>query len=395
MLNRRRGYRIFESRRGRSPSRSLLPNSRESRSPSSGSPDSEAFLLSDDTPSSRHASKTRTCCGLTTITTPDTSHFADHFHSRVLAKFPFLIEMFYWILNFTAYAITKNLAATFLTRGGDVWDLAQSHGEAVLWTEHDSFLQFLFPIKEVTFQAWFLNGHTDLVTFLNRIYSLVHIPGTVTFISWYYFAAPTFGHFSTVRRIMTLGNFFAFFIFTLWPCMPPRLLPKSFGFHDTVRQDNAESAFVGGTYVNQLAAMPSLHFTYAFVIGCTLIYHSSVLPYPFAYSKAAQSKRLGKRWPITKIAWLVAGIVYPLIVLTVIVATANHYFLDAVVAMCTVTLSLCINKVWFVLLPLEDWFAWIIRVEKPTPSTGDRYCRGEETDHYRRRGFKEGDLEDA
>ena len=94
-------------------------------------------------------------------------------------------------------------------------------------------------------------------------------------------------------------------------------------------------------------------------------------------------------------AWLVAGIVYPLIVLTVIVATANHYFLDAVVAMCTVTLSLCINKVWFVLLPLEDWFAWVLRVEKPTPSTGDRYCGGEETDHSRRRGFKEGDLEDA
>ena len=192
---------------------------------------------------------------------------------------------------------------------------------------------------------------------------------------------------------MTLGNFFAFFIFTLWPCMPPRLLPKSFGFHDTVRQDNAESVFVGGTYVNQLAAMPSLHFTYAFVTGCTFIYHSSVLPYPLAYSKAAQSKGLGKRWPTTKIAWFAAGTLYPLLVLTVIVATANHYFLDAVVAMCTVTLSLCINKVWFVLLPAEDWFAWCIRVNKPTPTTGDRYCRGVESDHAKRRGWKEGDVE--
>jgi hypothetical protein len=27
-----------------------------------------------------------------------------------------------------------------------------------------------------------LNGHTDLITFLNRIYSLVHIPGTVTLV---------------------------------------------------------------------------------------------------------------------------------------------------------------------------------------------------------------------
>ena len=194
---------------------------------------------------------------------------------------------------------------------------------------------------------------------------------------------------------MTLGNFFAFFIFTLWPCMPPRLLPKSYGFHDTVRQDNAESVFVGGTYVNQLAAMPSLHFTYAFVIGCTFIYHASVLPYPFAYSKAVQTKSGMRRWPVTKIAWLLTGIFYPLLVLSVIVATANHYFLDAVVAMCTVTLSLGINKVWYVLLPAEDWFAWVVRVEKPMPTTGDRYCKGEENIHRSRRGFKEADSEIA
>jgi PAP2 superfamily len=174
---------------------------------------------------------------------------------------------------------------------------------------------------------------------------------------------------------MTLGNFFAFFIFSLWPCMPPRLLPKSYGFHDTVRQDNAESVFVGGAYVNELAAMPSLHFTYAFVIGCTFIYHSSILPYPFSYAKSVTPN---KRLPVTKIAWFVAGVCYPLLVLTVIVATANHYFLDAVVAMCTVTLSLSINKVWFVLLPLEDWFAWCLRLEKPMPTTGDRYCMGEQ-----------------
>jgi hypothetical protein len=183
ILNRRRGYRIFDTRRGRSPTRSLLPNSRESASPDSSSPGSEALLISsDDSPIPRHSPKTRSCCGLATVTTPNTSRFANHFHSRVLAKFPFLIEMFYWVLNFITYAVTKTLAAEFLTRGGNVWDLAQAHGEAVLWTEQDSFLSFLFPVKEVDFQDWFLNGHTDLITFLNRIYSLVHIPGTVTYV---------------------------------------------------------------------------------------------------------------------------------------------------------------------------------------------------------------------
>ncbi|RMZ85404.1 hypothetical protein DV737_g717, partial [Chaetothyriales sp. CBS 132003] len=346
----------------------------ETHSSDSSSQDSELSLLDNDAnPASvsPYLPKKRSCCGITTVQTPNTTRFARNIHSRLLAKFPFLIEMFYWALNFLSYTVTKIVAADLLSRGGNVWDLAQEHALQVLGVEHNSPFSAFFPISENEFQAWFLNGHPDLITFLNRIYSLVHIPGTVTFLSWYYFAAPTFAHFSTVRRTMTLGNFAAFFVFSLWPCMPPRLLPESYGFHDTVRQSNTESVFAGGAYVNQLAAMPSLHFTYAFVIGCTFIYHSGVLPYPFSYAKSVAPKR----WAITKIVWFVVGIFYPLLVLTVIVATANHYFLDAVVAMCTVTISFCINKVWFVLLPLEDWFAWCIRVDKPTPTTGDRWSQ--------------------
>lgn len=124
--------------------------------------------------------KTRSCCGLTTVQTPDNSKFASNIHSRVLAKFPFLMEMFYWILNFVTYALTKAVSAQFLVRGGSVLDLAREHGLQVLWLEHDSFLSFLFPIRENEFQGWFLNGHTGLLTHLNRLYSLVHIPGTVT-----------------------------------------------------------------------------------------------------------------------------------------------------------------------------------------------------------------------
>jgi hypothetical protein len=390
IINRRRGFRIMDRGRGRSPTRSLLSTPGSSRSPGESSSDSEHLLADESLVAEyREGPKTRSCCGITTVQTPDNSRFANNIHSRVLAKFPFLIEMFYWALNFITYAVTKAVAAQLLARGGNIWDLAQAHGLQVLWVEHDSFLSFLFPIRENDFQAWFLTGHTDLLTFLNRIYSLVHIPGTVTFLSWYYYCAPTFTHFSTVRRTMTLGNFAAFFIFTLWPCMPPRLLPEEYGFHDTVRQDNAESVFVGGAYVNQLAAMPSLHFTYAFVIGCTFIYHSSVLPYPLAYSKTVLAKQ--KRWSATRLIFFVLGIFYPLLVLTVIVATANHYFLDACVAMCTVTISLCINKIWYVLLPAEDWFAWCIRIEKPRPTTGDRYVTSDERSRSRARQWKENE----
>lgn len=42
--------------------------------------------------------------------------------------------------------------------------------------------------------------------------------------------------------------------------MPPRLLPKEYGFLDTVRHDNAQSIWMRGDVVNSLAAMPSMHF---------------------------------------------------------------------------------------------------------------------------------------
>jgi hypothetical protein len=143
--------------------------------------------------------------------------------------------------------------------------------------------------------------------------------------------------------------------------MPPRLLPESFGFKDTVRQDHAESVWTGGNNVNQLAAMPSLHFTYAFVLGCTFLYHSGFL-------HMLRGRRTGKL-SITSFIWFVAGIIYPILVLSIIVATANHYYLDAVVATFSVTLSFLANKAWFVLLPVEGAFLRLLRLRKPRPST--------------------------
>lgn len=288
-------------------------------------------------------------------------------------------------MNLAFYAVTKAVAQVLFSRHDDLRERAQDHGVGILSFEQHSWLKWFFFIREVDFQAFFLNGHLLAMTFLNRIYSLVHIPGTVAyvfelhiptpqnpnlssrFLSWYYYAAPNHATFAIVRRTMTLGNFAAFFIFSFFPTMPPRLLPKEFGFHDTVRQSKAESIWVGGNYVNQLAAMPSLHFTYAFCIGSTFLYHSGF------------ARRLQRNEPrkshFTQIAFLVAGICYPLLVLSVIVATANHYWLDALAAMVTTTLAFFANRVWNFLLPVEDVICWILRVDKPVPTTGDRILR--------------------
>jgi len=107
--------------------------------------------------------------------------------------------------------------------------------------------------------------------------------------------------------------------------MPPRLLPKEYGFIDTVRRDDAESVWMSGKFVNHLAAMPSMHFGYSFMIGVTLVYHSGVLSFMGLGYGGRKGKVLqtgvGKWW---KIWYCVLGVSYPTMILTTIIATANH-----------------------------------------------------------------------
>lgn len=130
----------------------------------------------DPIASTKHLPKRRKCLGCV-MYTPNTSRFANNPHSRVLQKFPFLIEMFYWIITYLFYRMTKVLSQHIFSE--EIWDVAQSHGLQILDFEQFSPLSFLFPIKEHTVQFWFMEGHQTVLTILNRAYALIHIPGTV------------------------------------------------------------------------------------------------------------------------------------------------------------------------------------------------------------------------
>ncbi|KAI9773579.1 MAG: hypothetical protein M1840_006853 [Geoglossum simile] len=316
--------------------------------------------------STKHHPKRRNCCGAI-IYTPNSSRFANNLHSRILQKFPFLIEMFYWIINYAFYRFTSIASQQIFSKTG-IWDVAQAHGLAVLEFEQFGWAKWLFLVKELDFQQWFMDGHQTALTILNRAYALIHIPGTVGFIAWYYHVAPSHSVFAVVRRTMTLTNFLAFSIFITYPCMPPRLLPPEYGFLDSVRHDDAQSVWMGGKYVNALAAMPSMHFGYSFCIGCTLIYHSGV----FRRNLHKNEVRKSTFW---KVFFVLLGLFYPTTILITIVATANHYWLDALVATSCACIAYLCNRVFLIFLPLEDLLLWALRVEKPAPSTGHRYRR--------------------
>ncbi|KAK4630786.1 uncharacterized protein CLAFUR5_07814 [Fulvia fulva] len=309
--------------------------------------------------------KKRSCCGLCIIRMPNTSRFKTHVHSRVFQKFPFVVEQLYWVLNYLVYRMTTVLSNKIFA-GQGIWTAARAHALAILDLEQSSWLSFMFPVRELDIQQWFMHGHQDALTFLDRFYALIHIPGSMFFIVWYYYAAPSHTTFATVRRTITLTNFMAFCTFVVFPTMPPRLLPKEYGFLDTVHMEDAESLWQAGKYVNALAAMPSMHFGYSFIIGCTLVYHSGILRTRFEKYESRKSI-------FWKSFYLLLGVSYSCILLVTIIATSNHFWLDALMAFFCCCIAFACNKVFFVLLPIEDAFLWIIRAEKPIPSTGERY----------------------
>jgi hypothetical protein len=126
----------------------------------------------------------------------------------------------------------------------------------------------------------------------NKIYSFIHIPGTILFLIVLFYTTTTrpkrrllaqcqagsapvkhwrerlgiFGPdvYERRRRTMAMCNLLAFIVFTFWPCMPPRLLSapeydgpdaleaKSFGFVDTVHGvDGDSSVWTSNKFCNQ------------------------------------------------------------------------------------------------------------------------------------------------
>ena len=108
-----------------------------------------------------------------------------------------------------------------------------------------------------------------------------------------------------MRTTLIVSTALALVGYILYPAAPPRL--AGLGFSDTVTKHtglNLSSDLLGSFY-NPLAAVPSLHFGYALIVGVAL---------------AVLAKR---RWV------RVLGAAYPAFMLFDIVATGNHFLFDA------------------------------------------------------------------
>lgn len=252
-------------------------------------------------------------------------------------------------------------------------------------------------------QHWFMQFPT-LMSWINMIYSFIHIPGTILFLVLLYYYCVTSNRvsppqtdsrrsstrapsgspcgpdlYASRRRTMGLSNLLAFIVFTAWPCMPPRLLSdpayngdsakeaRSYGFVDTVHGAGGQSSvWTSNKFCNQFAAMPSLHFGYSLLVGMTVV----TLPLASRHQGNRVSVSfLGCRGSVyipslTRAVCVFLGLAYPTIILIAIVSTANHFILDAVAGAMVCAIAWRGNEVLLNFVPLEDWFLWCLRAHK-------------------------------
>lgn len=154
-------------------------------------------------------------------------------------------------------------------------------------------------------QGLLLHDET-LVHLANTYYATVHFPATLLFLGWLYWRRPR--HYVWSRRILAVLTAAALALHLLFPLAPPRLLAAT-GLVDTGQVYGPTvygSTPATDSMANQFAAMPSLHFGWAVMVGVGLVV----------------ATRSRWRW-----LWLL----HPAITLLVIVGTANHYWLDSIV----------------------------------------------------------------
>lgn len=183
------------------------------------------------------------------------------------------------------------------------------------WIQH--FERWLPLPTERSVQHLIL-GHRLVIGFCDYYYAAMHLTTMLLFLAWLFWRHRD--QYRPVRQVMawtTLGCL----IVQLVPVAPPRMLP---GIVDTGLLYH-ESVYSNGLPIDQLSTMPSVHVAWAVLIG----YYT---------------------WRISPSRWRYIGPAHSVLMIFIVVATGNHWWLDGIVAVAI--LSFCawaligIRKAW-------------------------------------------------
>ncbi len=201
-----------------------------------------------------------------------------------------VVNAFVLLGLFAAYSFVRRFTA-------DAWtDAIVNSGEVL------NFQAWLGLPHEGTMQL-FLLDRPRVVRAMNLYYMWAHFPVTGAFVVWAW--ARHRNLFPMIRRTLITVTGAGLILHLVYPLAPPRMLP---GFVDTGALFGPSPYDIDASAAaNQIAAMPSLHVGWALIVALSVV------------------------WLAPGRARLLA-LVHPLITLAVVVLTANHYWMDGIVA---------------------------------------------------------------
>jgi len=205
-------------------------------------------------------------------------------------------EIFYVLVLYGIYSVVRNVQ-------GSVLSVTTANDNALDIVELQKTLHIF---NEQAIQEFFL-PNDGFIKALNIYYGTAHFVVTIGVLFWLFHLKTERYH--RYRNIIFATTGLALIGYMSYPLTPPRLLPASYGFVDTLRT-------IGGTWSfdndavenvsNQYAAMPSLHVGWA--LWCA-----------FAVAPTLRN------WVLR------AGVfLYPALTTLAIVVTGNHYWMDVV-----------------------------------------------------------------
>jgi hypothetical protein len=171
-----------------------------------------------------------------------------------------------------------------------------------------------------------VNSETWLIVGMNYYYATLHFVVTMAVLTWLYRRHP--GRYSAARLVLLVTTGTALIGYYLYPLAPPRLISGS--FIDTLVVHRTWGSLASDSLKdvsNQYAAMPSMHVGWSLWCGITI----------FALARAPWAR--------------VLALLYPAATLVVIVATANHFWLDAVGGVVCLACGYAVARVWYGKLP--------------------------------------------
>jgi membrane-associated phospholipid phosphatase len=203
-------------------------------------------------------------------------------------------EIAYVAAFYAIYTVVRNLH-------GSVLSVSAAEKNAATLVDIERWFRMF---NEQQIQEWFL-PHEWFIKFLNVYYGTAHFIVTIGVLLWLFHVQKE--RYRQWRNVIFGTTAFALLGYMLIPMAPPRLLPDSYGFVDTLQTVGGLWDFDSGAVAkasNQYAAMPSLH------VGWSVWCAAAIMPI------------LRHGWSRVLIA------IYPALTITTIVVTGNHYWGD-------------------------------------------------------------------